>query len=218
MTSRPLSILALAGAVLWPLGASAQASDRGWYATLYGSYSRLGSTDLAESSLGSGLKASFDGGFGFGGAWGWRYGNGWAAELEWDYRRHNIGSLRDASGTTLGRDGDYASNILFVNAIYRLPARGGWTPLFGAGVGWLQEIDFDLEGGSVAQSYSRRGETGLQFIAGLERDLGRGWSLTGQARWLRVGKVTLGAEGAAGTLEGARYDPLSLHLGVTRRF
>lgn len=218
MSARPLSTLALAGALLLPLAATAQAPDRGWYVSLYASHSRLSSTDLSESSIGSGLKARFDGGYGIGGALGWRYGNGWAAELEWDYRRHNVASLRDAAGATLGRDGDYASNILFVNGIYRLPARGGWTPLVGAGLGWLQEIDFDLEGGSVAQSYSRRGETGVQFIAGLERDLGGGWAAAGQIRWLRVGSVRLGAEGAVGSIDGARYDPLSLHLGVTRRF
>lgn len=218
MASRPLPILALVAGSLVPWSASAQTRDSGWYGTLYASTSRLGSTDLTASSIGSGLKAGFDGGFGFGGALGWRYGNGWATEVEWDYRRHNVGSLRDASGASIGSDGDYASNILFVNGIYRLPARGGWTPLFGAGLGWLQEIDFDLEGGSVSQSYSRRGETGIQLIAGLERELQGGWSLAGSLRWLRVGGVTLGAEGGAGSIAGARYNPLSLHLGVTRRF
>jgi opacity protein-like surface antigen len=212
MLTRLLSMTALAAGLTLP--AAAQDTGRGWYATLYGTLSQLSSTRLTESAAGPGLKADFDAGYGFGGAIGWRYGNGWAAELEWDYRRHNLGALKNAAGTTLVRDGDYASNILFLNGLYRLAPSGGWTPYAGAGLAWVQEIDFDL-GDS---SYSKGGKTGWQLIGGVERSLGGGWALNANVRWLNVGEPKLKAEGTNGSVSGAKYNPLSLHLGVSRSF
>jgi opacity protein-like surface antigen len=214
MLTRTLSALLLA----LPALAAAQDTGRGWYATLYGTWSQLGSTNLTESTAGPGLKAKFDAGYGFGGAIGWRYGNGWAAELEWDYRRHKLGSLNDGAGATLAREGDYASNILFLNGLYRFAPAGGWTPYAGAGLAWVQEIDFDLDAGGGEQSYSKGGKTGWQLIGGAERSLGGGWALNAHVRWLNVGEPKLKAEGSTGSVSGAKYNPLSLHLGLSRSF
>lgn len=94
-------------ASLAPAAAMAQAEPKGFYATIYGQYSQIGSSDFTESGAqgaGSGLRAEFGGGIGFGGDIGYRYGNGWAAEVEWNYRRHSMDALQ-RNGSNLARVG-----------------------------------------------------------------------------------------------------------------
>jgi opacity protein-like surface antigen len=200
----------------------AATEPRGYYATIYAQASRLGSTsfdEIGNAGFGSGLMAQFDMGLGFGGDIGFRYGNGWAAEVEWNYRRHDLKSLRKA-GTTLVSDGDFASNILFINGLRRFPSTsGGWTPYIGAGFGWVQEIDFDLNSGGADRAWSKQGKFGMQLIAGAEVPMSKGWRLTADVRVLRLGGVELPAEeGVAGRLSKPAYNPVSVQVGLRRMF
>lgn len=223
-SSGRLAPLAAACLVACPALALAQSDTRGFYATLYGQASRLGSTSFDGSSgtgLGPGLKAEFDNGYGFGGDFGYRYGNGWAAEVEWNYRRHGLKSLRSGSASgNLASDGDFASNILFVNGLRRFPAPArAWTPYVGAGLGWVQEIDLDITSAGRERSYSESGKVAVQLIAGAEFALSPAWSLTTDLRWLRVGDVELTAEeSGGGRLAKPRYNPVSVQVGVRRNF
>lgn len=200
----------------------AQTEPRGYYATIYAQASRLGSSSFDENGtagFGSGLKAEFDMGMGFGGDIGFRYGNGWAAEVEWNYRRHDLKSLRKA-GTTLVTDGDFASNIFFINGLRRFPSSsGGWTPYVGAGVGWVQEVDFDLNSGGTDRAWSKQGKFGLQLIGGAEIPLNKDWRVTADVRMLRIGDVDLPAEeGVSGKLSKPSYNPVSAQIGLRRVF
>jgi opacity protein-like surface antigen len=214
------ALLGCLAAVATPL--QAQSDAPAWYATVYAQSSWLDSTSFNESGsagFGSGLTAKFDGGIGFGGDIGYRYGNGWAAEFEWNWRRHDLESLRRGS-TTLVTDGDFASNILFVNGLRRFerPA-GGWVPYAGVGMGWVQEIDFDLNTGNTERAWSDQGEFGVQLMAGAEFPLGESWQLTTDVRLLRIGSVELPAEeGATGLLAKPDYNPLSVQVGLRRKF
>ena len=117
---------ALLCAALLPAPALAGAEPAGYYATLYGQYSQIGSSRFTESGalgVGSGLRAKFGSGVGWGGDLGWRYGNGWAAEVEWNYRSHSLDALRQG-GAILAREGDFASNIFLVNGLRRFPGVG----------------------------------------------------------------------------------------------
>jgi outer membrane protein len=198
----------------------AETEPRGYYATIYAQASRLGSTSFDESSgvLGAGLTAKFDAGLGFGGDIGFRYGNGWAAEVEWNYRRHDLKSL--SGSTTTVNDGDFASNIFFVNGLRRFPGTSGrWTPYIGAGIGWVQEIDFDLNSGGTDRAWSKQGKIGLQLIAGAEIPMSKDWRLTADFRMLRLGSVELPAEeGVTGRLSKPDYNPVSVQLGLRRMF
>ena len=210
------------GLSLIALPVLAQSEPRGFYATVYAQSSRLASTGFDENGsagLGTGLRADFKSGMGFGGDIGFRYGNGWAAEFEWNYRRHDLKALRKA-GNTLVTDGDYASNILFVNGVRRfVSTNGGWTPYVGAGLGWVQEIDFDLNSGSTERAWSKQGKFGVQLIGGTEIPLGTHWRLAADVRMLRVGGVELPAEeGVTGRLTKPRYNPVSVQLGLRRMF
>lgn len=200
----------------------AATEPRGYYASIYAQASRLGSTSFDESGsagFGSGLKASFDNGLGFGGDIGFRYGNGWAAEVEWNYRRHDLKSLRKGNAT-LVTDGDFASNIIFINGLRRFPSTsGGWTPYIGAGVGWVQEIDFDLNSSGKERAWSKQGTLGIQLIAGTEIPMTKDWRLTADLRVLRLGSVELPAEeGVTGRLSKPNYNPVSVQVGLRRMF
>lgn len=199
----------------------AATEPRGYYATIYAQASRLGATsfDNTGGGLGAGLTAKFDTGFGFGGDIGFRYGNGWAAEVEWNYRRHDLKSLSGSNPTV--NDGDFASSILFINGLRRFPsASGGWTPYIGAGIGWVQEIDFDLNSGGTDRGWSKQGKIGLQLIAGAEIPMTKDWRLTADVRMLRLGSIELPAEtgAATGRLSKPDYNPISVQVGIRRMF
>lgn len=219
-----MTLSSLAAALLLGGAPLAQASTEtaGFHATFYLQASRLGSTSFGATGvagLGSALQGSFDLGRGFGGDIGYRYGNGWSAELEWNYRRHGLKSLRGGL-VNAEHKGDFASNTLFINGLRRFPgAVGSWTPYVGAGLGWVQEIDLDIDAGGQERGFSKSGKLGLQLIGGASWPLGPGWSLTTDLRWLRVGGVDMSAEeGAAGRISAARYNPLSLQVGLRRSF
>ena len=200
----------------------AQEEPRGFYATAYAQASRLESTsfdELGNARLGNGLTAEFDIGLGLGGDIGFRYGNGWAAEFEWNWRRHELQSLRGGRGALVD-EGDFASNILFVNGVRRfIRSDGGWTPYAGVGQGWVQEIDFDLNTGATERAWSRQGEFGVQFMGGVEMPLGDDWRLTADVRYLRLGSIELPAEeGVTGRLVKPDYNPLSFQIGLRRNF
>lgn len=213
-------------AAAWLLGgaplAQAATEATGFHATVYLQASRLGSTSLAATGvagLGPALQASFDLGRGFGGDIGYRYGNGWSAEVEWNYRRHGLKSLHGGLGNADHR-GDFASNTLFINGLRRFPgAAGTRTPYVGAGLGWVQEIDLDVVADGQERGFSKSGKPALQLIGGVVWPLGPGWSLTTDLRWLRVGGVALSAEeGPAGRISAPRYNPLSVQVGLRRSF
>jgi opacity protein-like surface antigen len=209
---------------LMPAVALAQMEPKGFYATIYGQYSQIGSSSFTESGaqgLGSGLRADFNSGFGLGGDIGYRYGNGWAAEVEWNYRNHSLDTLRQGGGN-LARDGDFASNTIFINGLRRFSTDGAWTPYLGAGIGWVEEIDIDItpRGGGTERGYSDGNEFAFQFIAGVEYEFTPQWSLTADTRYMRVGSVRLDNEtgnsnGKVGTL---KYNPFSVQVGVRYNF
>jgi opacity protein-like surface antigen len=217
-----VALLTLGGLLASATAAQAQSEPKGFYASIYTQASRLGSTTFDEfgsAGFGSGLEARFKTGMGLGGDIGYRYGNGWATEFEWNWRRHDLSSLRRAT-TTLATDGDFASNIIFVNALRRfIGQRGGWTPYVGAGIGWVQEIDMDLNSGAAERAWSRQGRFGVQLIGGAEVPLSQSWRLTADVRLLRVGGVELPAEeGVTGRLAQPRYNPVSVQVGLRRVF
>ncbi len=220
---RSFSPLAVSILMIGMAGTSlAQTEPRGFYATVYAQASNLGSTtfdEVGSASFGSGLTARFGTGLGLGGDIGFRYGNGWASELEWNWRRHDLKSL-NRSGSAIATNGDFASNIIFVNGLRRFIGQsGGWTPYVGAGLGWVQEIDFDINSGGSERAWSKNGKTAVQLIGGIEIPLGGAWHLATDVRLLRLGNVELSAEeGVTGRLTQPRYNPVSVQVGLRRSF
>jgi opacity protein-like surface antigen len=219
--TRLLGPVLVAGLI--PAAALAQTEPKGFYATIYGQASRISSSNLTEAGTqgaGNGLRAEFSNGVGFGGDIGYRYGNGWAAEVEWNYRRHDLDAL-NKGGVTVARDGDFASNTLLINGLRRFPTAGAWIPYLGAGIGWVQEIDIDIKpsAGGSERGYSTN-KFAVQLIAGTEYAITPKWRLTADARWLRVGSVRLDNEtgNPGGTIGPLTYNPFSVQVGLRYSF
>lgn len=194
------------------------AQDRsGLYVSAYGGSSSLATTNLSESRTSLPTltgKGSFGSGVGLGGAFGYRYGNGWAAELAWDYRSHDVKRI---GGTPV--QGDFASTTAFINGYYRFQKVGKVRPFVGAGLGYVTEMDMDLRRDVSEQEYSRRGGLAIQTIVGGEVELTDRWSVSADLRWSQMGSGSFKSTSAGATLSGKpKYQPTSVNLGVTYRF
>lgn len=156
-----------------------------------------------------------DSGFVSGVGFGYRYNPNVAAEIAWEYRTNNSETTL-ADGSVFS-EGDYASNILYLNGYYFSNARGNWTPYVGAGIGWIQEIDLDFESNGVEQSFSGDGDIAFQFMAGVEYGLSENSRLNAELRYSNA-SVDLEGENATGSFSDLDYDPLSLQLGLSFYF
>ena len=189
----------------------------GWYVSAYGGSSALSSTNLSETRPAAAPiagKATFGSGAGLGGGIGYRYGNGWAAELALDYRRHD---LERVGGVAV--KGDFASTVAFLNGYYRFQKVGMVRPFVGAGLGYITEIDMDLSRSGTEQEYSRFGGLATQAILGGEVDLSARWSLTADLRWMQTSGRSFKSTNAGAALGGKpKYQPASLNVGVSYRF
>ncbi len=205
-----------AAVLLAPLSVAAE-DEPGFYASIYGGPSAMGSTSFSESrATGSSVsgKVDFGKGIGFGLAVGQRYSNGWAVELALD-ERGNL--LRRVGGVAV--DGNIFSEVIFLNAYYRFPAQGTVRPFIGAGLGYVIGMDIDVDRNGTEREYSRRGGVAVQAIAGVAYRLSSHWGLSGDVRWSRVGSGTFNATTEGTSLSGEpKYQPVSLNLGLSYRF
>jgi outer membrane protein len=200
------------------VSAQSNPNPNGWYASVYGTFSSLSSTNIAETRPAApniAGQAKFDAGRGIGGAVGKNFDNGtYALEIAWDYQSAGLKSI---AGVKV--DGDFASNIYWLNGYRRFTPISGWTPYLGAGVGYVQEIDIDIDRAGKELEYSRSGSLGFQAIAGVKRQLNANWSLMADAKYMQVSKgpdrATLA--GSALTVR-PKYRPLSFHVGVVYSF
>lgn len=193
--------------------ATAQEAREGFYAKIYGGYSTL--LDDTVSRNGGRSAVDYDGGLVTGGAVGYTYpGTNFASEIEYTYRSG------DASGFDAGfaTEGDFASTSVMVNGYYRFDPVGGgrFRPYIGAGLGYVTEIDFDLEGtGAAIGEYTDRGGVAFQVMGGAEYDLASRWSVNAEIRYFNAGSP--GLTGPGGMVEGD-YQTIEVIAGVSFRF
>ena len=211
----PLRPAILAAAVLLaPQGAAAE----GLYVRALGGLSLL-QDDTARLGTASRTDARYDGSFATGAALGYALTDNIAAEVEFMYRTADLGSF---DIPTLGRSGDFASAILSAHAVYTFD---GWytgadstcRPFIGLGLGVVEEVDFDLAGGTIAQAYQSSGDLVWQVRAGADWAFAENWSLTGEVRYLDMGTPSLEAKTSGPDLK-AGYSTVDVLLGLTYRF
>lgn len=196
-----------------------QADEPGWYLRAHGGLSNLDDTSGRTTATGSDAKLvlSTDSGSFLGMAGGYNYGNGWRAEVAWDYRSNDSTGVID--GIDVFTAGDYASNTFFLNGVYGIDIGSPWRPYLGAGLAWVQEIDVDLEADGTEQSYSSSGEVGFQAFAGVDYPISSQWVINFELRYTNIGAIDLDAEAEAfGTVTGLDYAHTSLQIGLTYRF
>lgn len=173
--------------------------------------------DVVIDDEGTELESDVDFDFGLigGGAVGIDINDNWRAELEYMYRSNDVD---DFGGSEIDADsGDFASVAIMANAEYRFGRSDqALRPYVGAGLGLIEEIDFDVEGGDDAGEFSDRGAFAFQLMAGADYSLSESWSLGAGVRYFDAGSVTLDGDG--GRELDADYRLTSLLLGVRYSF
>lgn len=192
----------------------------GWFSRGYAGYSYLSDQNAKTTGLAAEPSAGdvdLDSGLAAGISIGYRFSEHIAAELAWEYRSHD--SEVSLDNGERWNDGNYASNTLWINGFYYFPRSGRWQPYLGAGIGYLEEIDIDLERrGEKERSFSDDGDITWQVFGGIEYQLDDSWSLHGELRYSYLDDVDLSEESGAGEIKGLDYDPATVQFGVSYRF
>ncbi len=208
------ALLAAAAILLVPHGAAAE----GLYVKALGGLSLL-QDDTARRGSAPATDADYDSGFATGAAVGYALTPNFGTELEFMYRTADLGSFDNPS---LGTAGDYASAILTAHAVYTFDgwytgATGTCRPFIGIGLGVVEEVDFDLKGGTAPQEYEASGDLVWQVRAGADWAFAKDWSLTAEVRYLDMNTPDLKAASSGPDLK-ANYGTVDLLVGLTYRF
>ena len=168
-----------------------------------------------SSSFPSG-EASLDAGPYVGLTGGYRFNRNMAAELEVAYRSNDIDNVKDSSGTTFIDGGDLASLSVMANGYYYFDFAESWSPYVGLGVGFLQEIDGDLEFvNGINQGELEDEVFAWQAMIGAEVPLDDSWRFYGEGRFMSAPGPEI--SNGNGSYDVA-YDNLSLILGIGYQF
>ncbi len=212
------------GAILTLALATPEAKAEGnWYLKPTVGAAFLSSSSFRQSGVaedGATGNGDFDSGYFAGIGFGYRFDNGWSTDLTWEFRTNDIDEVRFSDGTRF-TEGNYASNIIYLNGYYTFGTAQDrrWRPYLGAGLGYVQEIDIDLEAGGVENSYSGDGEIAYQVMGGVKYDLSDRWRLQGEARYVSVSGSDLDFEGnGSGQISDIDYDGWTLGLNVVFDF
>ena len=211
-------LLTTAGLILMT-GTPAVATDT-WFVRPYVGLSQMSdlSSDFSNIDGLSGdadidLDTGFTGGIGIG----YRYTDRVAVEFGWEYRSNDSETtLNDISEFD---DGNYASNIFYLNGHYQFEKNDKWQPYVGAGLTWVEEIDIDLERNGDELSYSGDGDVGYQVFAGINYDLNQTWKLQSELRYGSITDIDLEGEGNdVGEFDSIDYETTTLQIGLVYDF
>lgn len=173
------------------------------------SESVFGASVVADIRLGSGQVA----GLGIG----YRLNSNISTEFAWEYRS-NDSEVSLANGKRF-EEGNYASNTFFLNALYHFDSVTKWRPYIGIGLGWLQEIDIDLESSGQEFSYSANGDIGFQIMGGVDYRLSDTWQLQAELRFSDFSDIKLESEnGSIGSFNNFEYSPMTFQLALVYAF
>lgn len=210
----------LTAASLLTLSAGATADEDTWFVRPYVGLSQMSdlSSDFTDIDGLSGdadidLETGFTGGLGVG----YRYTDNFAVEFGWEYRSND--SEVTLADTSEFDDGNYASNIFYLNGHYLFDKNGKWQPYAGAGLTWVQEVDIDLERGGEEPSYSGDSGTGYQVFAGVNYDLNDNWTLQSELRYGSITGIDLDGEGNdVGEFNNIDYETTTIQIGLVYDF
>jgi opacity protein-like surface antigen len=213
------SRLVLLGTLLASGSASAN-TEGNWFVRPYLGLSQMSDIDSdfeAIEGLSGNAKIDLDSGFTGGLGVGYRLSDAFTLEFGWEYRSNDSEVTLDDNEKF--DDGNYASNIFYLNGHYLFARNGSWQPYAGAGLTWIEEIDIDLERGGEELSYSGGGEVGYQVFAGINYELTRQWLLQSELRYGSITSIDLdGESGDPGSFDGIDYETTTLQVGLVYAF
>lgn len=161
-----------------------------------------------EATLGGGTAMGLSGGY--------RFNRNFAGELEYTYRSNDIDKIKSSGGSQIADGGDLASVAIMANGYYYLDYCDSWSPYVGLGVGFLQEIDSDIQ--MVGISDQKDLEDSLfawQAAVGAEVPLDERWRFYGEGRFLSAPGAELSNGKGSYKLD---YNNLSLMIGIGYQF
>lgn len=210
----------IAGALATQLFSTAAMADQNWFLRPYVGLSQMSdlSADFADIDGMSGTAdVDLDTGFTSGLGLGYRFNKSVALEFGWEYRSND--SSVTLNGSSEFDDGNYASNLFYLNGHYFFASSGKWQPYVGAGLTWVEEIDIDLERNGNELSYSGDGDTGYQVFAGVNYEFSNAWALQTELRYGSITDIDLqGESGDPGQITGIDYKTTTLQIGVVYAF
>lgn len=210
----------IAGVGLLILTGSPVMAAENWFVRPYIGLSQMSDLDADFNDIDSlsgkadiELETGFTGGIGVG----YNYTDNFGVEVGWEYRSNDSEVvLADSSEFD---DGNYASNIFYLNGHYRFAPNGDWRPYVGGGLTWVEEIDIDLERSGEELSYSGDGDVGYQLFAGVDYRINPDWSLQGELRYGSITGIDLdGESGDPGEMEDLDYETTTLQIGLVYQF
>lgn len=210
----------IAGVGLLILTGSPAMAAENWFVRPYIGLSQMSDLDADFNDIDSlsgkadiELETGFTGGIGVG----YNYTDNFGVEVGWEYRSNDSEVvLADSSEFD---DGNYASNIFYLNGHYRFAPNGDWRPYVGGGLTWVEEIDIDLERSGEELSYSGDGDVGYQLFAGVDYRINPDWSLQGELRYGSITGIDLdGESGDPGEMEDLDYETTTLQIGLVYQF
>lgn len=162
------------------------------------------------------INVDLDSGLNAGMGIGYFYNEHFALEVFWEYRSNE--SITTLSDQTIFEEGNYASNLFYLNSLYFYEFDQNVQFCVGAGLGWVQEIDIDLETNGNELSYSGSGEIAIQGFVGASYRLNQRLSVDLEFRYSKVGSADLDGEQNDGMITELDYDPSTIQLGLMWRF
>ena len=213
------ALILTAAAAMLPL--KLMAADAGnWFVRPFVGLSQMSDLSADSENLGTvdgRSQIDLDSGFNAGIGWGYRYNDRIAVELAWEYRTND--SSVTLADNSVFPDGNYASNMFFLNGFYYPDVEAGrWSPYVGGGLSWIQEIDIDLEQNGVETSLSGDGDIGYQLFAGADYKLDEQWSMGFELRYGSTTGIDLKGEGNDGRYKELDYQPTTLQIGLTYQY
>lgn len=205
------------------LGPAAQASAdetryMGPYARLLGGLNFALDSDFDGSNpttFPSG-EANLDTGSIVGLAGGYRFNRNFATELEYAYRSNDIDKIKAAGGATIADGGDLASVAIMANGYYYFDFLETWSPYIGLGLGFLQEIDSDVELTGVNSQKDLEDEVfAWQAMVGAEIPIDSGWRFYGEGRFMSATGPDLSNSNGSYEVD---YTNLSVIAGIGYQF
>jgi len=171
--NKKLSVLAIVAAVAGV--PAAQAAENFYVAgNIGGSFAR--DADMGNPSA----TMTFNNGYLFSGAFGYKFNGGFRLETEASYRKHDLDKLAGVAA-----NGDVTIRSMMVNGVFDFDTGTGWSPYLGLGVG---TANVDYNGSTLNASGS---DYAYQILAGFGVDLGSGTTLDVGYRYFDPNKVTL---------------------------
>jgi opacity protein-like surface antigen len=124
--------------------------------------------------------------------------------------------VKNSSGATFIDSGDLASVAIMANGYYYFDIAKSWSPYLGLGIGYLQEIDGDLEFVNGNNQGDLEDEAfGWQAMLGAEVPLNDSWRFYGEGRFMSAPGTELSNSRGSYDVD---YENLSLIVGIGYQF